>query len=227
MHVKPDGDHPLLRWMGGYFATRCAHHQSIARIYQRRHDRADQGRASGPPRLEAVHRPRRAVHQQLLRPQRPGGECDAAGHVAACRPNRPRREIVAWAVSRPDGGRGAGIVMPHFYKNWQVDDLRQLHHERHRLVGQARSARRRRQNAATRSRPIRTGRHRTATARGESEKDNNTKSYFAASTLINSNSSGLPGKINVIVESRLAIDRRERQAGKREFAEVDKQITSN
>src|SRR5262245_37393483 len=31
--VAKDGDHPLLRWMGGYFATRCEHHQSIARIY--------------------------------------------------------------------------------------------------------------------------------------------------------------------------------------------------
>ena len=41
-------------------------------------------------------------------------------------PEAPRREIVAWAVSRPDGGRGMGVVMPHFYKNWQVDDLRRL-----------------------------------------------------------------------------------------------------
>ena len=31
--VAKDGDHPLLKWMGGYFATRCEHHQSIARIY--------------------------------------------------------------------------------------------------------------------------------------------------------------------------------------------------
>ncbi len=31
--VKEDGEHPLLHWMGGYFATRCPHHQSVARIY--------------------------------------------------------------------------------------------------------------------------------------------------------------------------------------------------
>src|ERR1041384_2418785 len=31
--VAPDGEHPLLHWMGGYFATRCVHHQSIAKIY--------------------------------------------------------------------------------------------------------------------------------------------------------------------------------------------------
>jgi type 1 glutamine amidotransferase len=29
-------------------------------------------------------------------------------------------------VSRPDGGRGVGVVMPHFYKNWQVADLRMM-----------------------------------------------------------------------------------------------------
>src|SRR5688572_18099352 len=33
--VKPDGDHPLLRWMGGYFANRsCPHHESIAKIFE-------------------------------------------------------------------------------------------------------------------------------------------------------------------------------------------------
>jgi hypothetical protein len=32
--VKPDGAHPLLRWMGGYFAHRsCAHHESFAKIF--------------------------------------------------------------------------------------------------------------------------------------------------------------------------------------------------
>jgi hypothetical protein len=31
--VPDDGDHPLLHWIGGYFATKCKHHQSIARIY--------------------------------------------------------------------------------------------------------------------------------------------------------------------------------------------------
>jgi hypothetical protein len=31
--VADEGEHPLLHWMGGYFATRCKHHQSIAKIY--------------------------------------------------------------------------------------------------------------------------------------------------------------------------------------------------
>ena len=41
-------------------------------------------------------------------------------------PEAPKREVVAWAVERADSGRGFGIVMPHFYKNWTDDDLRRL-----------------------------------------------------------------------------------------------------
>jgi hypothetical protein len=32
--VAPDGAHPLLGWLGGYFATRCLHHQSVAKVFQ-------------------------------------------------------------------------------------------------------------------------------------------------------------------------------------------------
>ncbi|MFN9917861.1 MAG: hypothetical protein ACK53L_35060, partial [Pirellulaceae bacterium] len=41
-------------------------------------------------------------------------------------PENPKAEPVAWAIERPDGGRGAGIVMPHFFKNWQQEGLRKL-----------------------------------------------------------------------------------------------------
>ena len=41
-------------------------------------------------------------------------------------PEAPKREVVARTIERSDSGRGFGIVMPHFYKNWAVDDLRRL-----------------------------------------------------------------------------------------------------
>src|SRR5439155_11183578 len=41
-------------------------------------------------------------------------------------PESPQQEIVAWAVSRTDGGRGVGVVMPHCYKNWREEELRKL-----------------------------------------------------------------------------------------------------
>lgn len=33
---------------------------------------------------------------------------------------------VAWAVERPDGGRGFGATIGHFYSNWQNDNYRRL-----------------------------------------------------------------------------------------------------
>jgi hypothetical protein len=41
-------------------------------------------------------------------------------------PEAPKPEVVAWAVSRADGGRGMGVVMPHFYRNWRDENLRML-----------------------------------------------------------------------------------------------------
>jgi hypothetical protein len=40
--------------------------------------------------------------------------------------DKPQQEIVAWAVARSDGGRGVGIVLPHYFRSWKVDDLRTL-----------------------------------------------------------------------------------------------------
>ena len=121
--VAKDGDHPLLRWMGGYFATGGAHHQSIARIYA----------AAKIEPTKADHPVLRGwksftVHDEPYINNYFGkdGPAKNVTPLATSRlpPEAPKEEIVAWAVSRADGGRGMGIVMPHFYKNWQVDDLR-------------------------------------------------------------------------------------------------------
>ena len=31
-HVAEDGDHPLLGWLGGYYAAGCPHHRSLAKV---------------------------------------------------------------------------------------------------------------------------------------------------------------------------------------------------
>ena len=41
-------------------------------------------------------------------------------------PEAPKKETVVWAVEREDGGRGVGLVIPHYFRNWQIDDLRTL-----------------------------------------------------------------------------------------------------
>jgi type 1 glutamine amidotransferase len=124
-HVSEDGDHPLLHWMGGYFATRCNHHKSVARVFK-----------------EATIEPTKADHPVLrgwksftLHDEpyinnyfgKDGPDKTVTPLATAMLPpEKPNRETVAWAVARPDGGRGVGVVMPHFYKNWQLDDLRTL-----------------------------------------------------------------------------------------------------
>jgi hypothetical protein len=123
-HVAEDGDHPLLKWLGGYYASGCPHHRSIARV------------------LTATISPAEVDHpvlrgwQEFTFDDEPYwnnyfGKDGPAENVTplACSmlpPDKPNKEIVAWAVQRPDGGRGAGIVLPHYFRNWRVDDLRTL-----------------------------------------------------------------------------------------------------
>jgi hypothetical protein len=123
-HVAQDGGHPLLQWIGGYFATGCEHHRSIARV------------------CRATLRPTDSGHE-ILRGWKAftlddepywnnyfGTDGPAANVTplvtAMLPPESPEPEIVGWAVSRPDGGRGVGIVFPHFYRNWQIAELRTL-----------------------------------------------------------------------------------------------------
>lgn len=124
-HVAADGDHPLLHWTGGYFATRCEHHKSVARVFK-----------------EATVEPAKSEHpvsrgwKTFTLHDEPYinnffGKDGPAKNVTALAtaqlpPEKPNRETVAWAAERADGGRGAAVVMPHFYRNWALDDLRTL-----------------------------------------------------------------------------------------------------
>ena len=123
--VARDGDHPLLHWMGGYFATRCEHHQSTAKIYE-----AARIEAANPNHPTANGWDAMVLHDepytnnyfgpddnQLL----PGAFAVATSMLP---PEQPKEEIIAWGIERADTGREIGVTLPHFYKNWQVDPLR-------------------------------------------------------------------------------------------------------
>jgi type 1 glutamine amidotransferase len=125
--VNADGDHPLLRWMGGYYANRsCAHHQSIARIFKA---------ATITP---AADHPINRGWKQFTLHDEPyinnyfgPKQNQAAANVTILAtsllpPEMPQPERIAWCVQREDSGRGFGIVMPHFYRNWGEDDLRKF-----------------------------------------------------------------------------------------------------
>ena len=125
--VKADGDHPLLRWIGGYFANRtCSHHESIAKIFP----------AATISPAAPTHPVSRGWKEFTLHDEPYINNYFGPGNVMAPNvtalatsmlpPESPKRETVAWCIERPDGGRGFGIVMPHFYKNWRHDDLRRF-----------------------------------------------------------------------------------------------------
>ena len=124
--VEVDGKHPLLGWMGGYFANKtCPHHQGVAKIYS----------AATITPAASDHPIARGWKEFTLRDEpyinnyfgQDGNRL--ASNVTALAasmlpPENPKREIVSWCVERADSGRGFAIVMPHFYKNWALDDLR-------------------------------------------------------------------------------------------------------
>lgn len=126
--VPPSGDHPLLRWMGGYFSTGGApHHKSVARVFPS----VTISPASGKhPILRGWREftlPEEPYYNNYFGPDnnRMAPNVTALA-TALLPPESPKPETVAWCVQRPDGGRGFAVVMPHFYRTWANDDFRRL-----------------------------------------------------------------------------------------------------
>lgn len=124
--VKPDGDHPLLRWMGGYFANRsCPHHESFAKIFP-----AATIKSASPQHPVWRGVTEFTVHDEPYTNNYFGNkENQPAANVTVLAtsmlpPNAPKPETISWGIERVDGGRGFAVVMPHFFKNWAVEDLR-------------------------------------------------------------------------------------------------------
>lgn len=125
--VAPDGEHPLLHWTGGYFATANRHHQSVAKVFPA---------CTITP--AALKHPIARGWKEFTVPEEPyyknyfgpDGNKMAASVTALATsmlpPDAPRRETVAWCTERKDGGRGVSIVMPHFYRNWKSEDMRRF-----------------------------------------------------------------------------------------------------
>lgn len=126
--VTAEGDHPLLRWLGGYFANRtCPHHESFARIFR---DATITPAAPDHPISrgwqEFTLHDEPYTNNYFGRDQNRLADNVTALATSMLPPDTPKKEIVAWCVERSDHGRGFGIVMPHFYKNWKQADLRRF-----------------------------------------------------------------------------------------------------
>jgi type 1 glutamine amidotransferase len=125
--VEPDGAHPLLGWMGGYFATKTPHHQSVAKVFK-------SVRVSPAAPGHPVSRGWREFtlddepyYNNYFGPNgnKPSPNVTAFA-TAMLPPEAPQRQVVSWGTERTDGGKGFAIVMPHFYKNWANEDLRRF-----------------------------------------------------------------------------------------------------
>lgn len=125
--VAPDGAHPLLAWIGGYFATRNKHHQSVARVFESVTITPAAPRHPVSRGWKEFTLPEEPYYNNYFGPDgnRPAANVTALA-TSMLPPEAPQREVVAWGVERADGGRGFGVVMPHFYKNWGNEDLRRF-----------------------------------------------------------------------------------------------------
>lgn len=126
--VAEDGDHPLLRWLGGYFANRtCPHHESFARIFDAATIEPD---AMDHPILRGwktfTLRDEPYINNYFGKDDNQMAANVTSLATSMLPPDNPKRETVAWCVERGDSGRGFGIVMPHFFKNWNNPDLRKF-----------------------------------------------------------------------------------------------------
>lgn len=124
--MGPDGDHPLLHWTGGYFAAKCDHHQSVAKVYEaativpsdRKHPIANGVKPF-------------TIHDEpyIKNYFGPGGKLLPGAFPVATSmlpPDDRGKEIIAWGIERKDSGRGIGITLPHFFQNWKVEPLRKF-----------------------------------------------------------------------------------------------------
>jgi type 1 glutamine amidotransferase len=123
-HVADDGDHPLVGWIGGYFATGCKHHRSVARVCPATltPETADHPVLRGWKAFSFTDEP---YWNNYFGKDGPAKNVTPLVSTMLP-PESPKKETVVWAVERADGGRGMGIVVPHFFHNWNIDDLRTL-----------------------------------------------------------------------------------------------------
>lgn len=123
--VAKDGEHPLLHWMGGYSAFRCPHHNTIAKIFPKATitPAAPEHPISRGWKEFTVHDEPYINNYFGPIGNRPAPNVTALA-TSMLPPEKPKKEIVSWCIQRDDGGRGFGIVMPHFYRSWKQDDLR-------------------------------------------------------------------------------------------------------
>ncbi|MBM3762275.1 MAG: ThuA domain-containing protein [Acidobacteria bacterium] len=126
--VPPSGDHPLLRWMGGYFSTGGAtHHKSVAKVFSAVTITPASPKHPISRGWKQFTQDEEPYYNNYFGPDnnRMASNVTALA-TAMLPPESPKLEVVSWCVQRPDRGRGFAVVMPHFYRNWKNEDFRRF-----------------------------------------------------------------------------------------------------
>lgn len=122
---KEQGGPQLLEWIGGYYETGFSINPHWTAEFK---EFPDHPITRGVKPFSIVDewyynmRFRTGAVQPLLVSTPPD---DTRGTPAA-KERAGQPEVVAWAVERPDGGRGFGFTGGHVHKNWGHDDFRKL-----------------------------------------------------------------------------------------------------
>ncbi len=124
---KEKGGPDLTRWIGGYYETGYSINPHWdAKFTDLPKHPTTRGVEPFTINDEWYYNIRFPEGQSGIEPLLQATPPDATRRTDAAKSHTGRREIVAWAVERPDGGRGFGFTGGHNHANWGNDDFRKL-----------------------------------------------------------------------------------------------------
>ena len=124
---KDRGGPELLDWIGGYYETGFSTNPHwVAQIKELPEHPITRGVKPFSARDEWYFSIRFRPEMQGVIPIVKATPPDGVRGTPAAKEHPGREEVLAWAVERPDGGRGFGFTGGHFHINWGDDYFRKL-----------------------------------------------------------------------------------------------------
>lgn len=124
---KEKGGPDLTKWIGGYYETGYSINPHWdAKFGQLPKHPVTQGVEPFTINDEWYYNIRFPEGQSGIEPLLSAAPPDVTRRTPASKEHPGRTEVVAWAVERPDGGRGFGFTGGHRHTNWGNDNFRKL-----------------------------------------------------------------------------------------------------
>ncbi len=124
---KDKGGPEYLKWIGGYYETDYSINPHWTADLVLNHDHPVMRGVEEDKILdEWYYNMRWPEDLKNVIPVLKGTPPDVTRKTPASKANPGRIETLAWAIERPDGGRGFGFTGGHFHKNWANENFRRL-----------------------------------------------------------------------------------------------------